>query len=233
MALQLRAAGRGGTRLAAGDGRRTRAGILLAAGSIALVAGAALLATSLAPMFVQRTDTATVVAPPLAPPVGATDPFTVVAPATALPGPSPAALAAPPKATGPVDGVSFVMRVPALGYSGVVRQGVSVAVLNGGPGHYPGTPWPGQSGNVGVAGHNTFWLSFSRLKAGDRVEIQTQHALFVYEITGSKVVDPGDRTVLAPTQDRRLTMTTCDPLWAGVFATKRLIFIARQIGGVA
>ena len=136
-------------------------------------------------------------------------------------------------AAGPTDGVSFEIRVPAVGYSALVRQGVSLNVLDGGPGHYPGTPWPGQVGNVGVAGHNTFWLSFNRLKTGDRVEIRTQHGLFVYEITGSKVVAPNDRTVLAPTLDSRLTLTTCYPLWAGILATKRLIFTAREIGGVA
>lgn len=233
MALHLRAAGRDGTRLAGGDGRRRWTGFLLAAGSIAFVAGAAVLAASLAPMFVQRADSAIPMAPFVTPSAAATDPFTVVAPAAALPGPSPAALAPPPVAAALTDGVSFEMRVPAVGYSALVRQGVSLNVLDGGPGHYPGTPWPGQVGNVGVAGHNTFWLSFNRLKTGDRVEIRTQHGLFVYEITGSKVVAPSDRTVLAPSLDSRLTLTTCYPLWAGILATKRLIFTAREIGGAA
>jgi sortase A len=84
-----------------------------------------------------------------------------------------------------------------------------------------------------VAGHNTYWLSFNRLRVGDRVEIRTQHGLYVYEINGSSVVDPNDRTVLSATSDHRLTLTTCYPLWAGAFATKRLIFTAREIGGVA
>jgi sortase A len=235
MELHLRAAGRAGTRLAAGDRRPPWAGMLLAAGSIAFAIGAAMLMTSLAPMFVQPAGSTPAVAT-LAPlPATTSDPSIVVAPAPApaLPGPSPEALARPAAPVAPTDGVSFVMRVPAVGYSAVVRQGVSLSVLNSGPGHYSGTPWPGQAGNVGVAGHNTFWLSFNRLKAGDRVEIRTQHALFVYEVTGSRVVDPGDRTVLAPTLDHRLTLTTCYPLWAGALATKRLVFTAQLVGGVA
>jgi sortase A len=134
---------------------------------------------------------------------------------------------------GPIDGVTFEIIVPALGYQAMVRQGVGASVLYLGPGHYPGTPWPGQPGNVGVAAHNEYWLSFNRLRVGDRVEIQTEHALYVYEITGSEVVSPNNRTVLAATNDNRLTLTTCYPLWAGVFATQRLIFTAREIGGVA
>ncbi|TMF81268.1 MAG: sortase, partial [Chloroflexi bacterium] len=55
----------------------------------------------------------------------------------------------------------------------------------------------------------------------------------LFEITGSRVTDPNDRTVLAATSDDRLTLTTCYPLWAGAFATKRLIFTARALGGVS
>lgn len=231
MALHLRAAGRAGTRLVAGEGRRLWAGILLAAGSIAFVAGFTLLLSSLAPMFAPRADSANVVAPAITPPAATSDPFTVVEPTPSIPGPAPQTVA-PPPAT-PVDGYSFELRIPVLGYSGMVHQGVSLSVLARGPGHYSSTPWPGQHGNVGVAGHNTPWLSFSRLKAGDRVEIRTQHGLYVYEITGSRVVNPDDRTVLAQTPDDRLTMTSCYPLWAGALATHRLVFTARRIGGVA
>ena len=76
------------------------------------------------------------------------------------------------------------MRIPVLGYSAMVHQGVSLNISGPRPGHYPTTAWPGQPGNVGVAAHNVYWLSLNRLKAGDRVEIQTQHGLYTYEITG-------------------------------------------------
>ena len=230
MAFRLRAAGRVGTRPAADNRRRFGPGILLAGGLIAMLTGFALLLIGLAPMFAPRVDSATVVAPPVISPAAADTPFTVTAPTPSAAAPKPVTVAAPPM---PVDGASFEMLIPALGYKAMVHEGVSLNVLAHGPGHYPGTPWPGQHGNVGVAGHNTFFLSFSRLKSGDRVEIQTQHGLYVYEITGSKVVSPTDRTVLAATSDDRLTLTTCYPLWAGAFATKRLIFTAREIGGVA
>jgi LPXTG-site transpeptidase (sortase) family protein len=231
MALHLRAAGRVDSRLAVGERRRGPAAVLLALGSIALVTGAAILLTSLAPYFTNPSGAAAL----LPATAGSTvDTSVVAAPGTpvASPAPAPVKANAAPVQT-PVDGVWFEIRVPAVGYRGVVRQGVGLNVLDRGPGHYPSTPWPGQPGNVGLAGHNTFWLSFSHLKPGDRVEIRTQHGLYVYEITGSKVVDPNDRTVLAPTDDHRLTLTTCYPLWAGAFATKRLVFTAREIGGVA
>lgn len=228
MAFRLRAARWVDSRLAGGSRRPVPPAVLLSFGATALVSGIALLLINLAPYFALPSATSRVLPlSALAVPLG--DPSIVVAPLN-LPVVAPPANAAP--ITSPVDGVWFKMRVPAVGYSAVVRQGVGLGVLNEGPGHYPSTPWPGQPGNVGVAGHNTFWLAFSRLKPGQRVEIQTQHGLYVYEITGSKVVSPDDRTVLASTSDNRLTLTTCYPLWAGVLATKRLIFSAREIGGV-
>ena len=208
--------------------RRVPVAALLALGATSLVSGVALLLINFAPYF--SISGATSLALPLsalAGPPGA-DPSIVVAPTSAIA--SQAVTAAPSQS--PVDGVWFEMRIPAVGYSTVVRQGVGLNVLDAGPGHYPSTPWPGHAGNVGVAGHNTFWLAFSRLKPGQRIEIQTQHGSYVYEITGSKVVSPTDRTVLAGTGDNRLTPTTCYPLWAGGLATQRLIFSASEIGGV-
>lgn len=231
MALRLRAARRDVSSLAAGTRRRLWTEVLLAAGSIAFLTGLTLLLISLAPMFVQRSDPATVVAPLAAPMATALGPSVAVAPSPSIPGPKPATIAQP--TNGPVDGVSFEMRIPVLGYRSMVYQGVNLNVLARGPGHYPTTAWPGYPGNVGVAAHNVYWLSFNRLKAGDRIEIQTQHGLYNYAITGSLVTDPNDRRVLAATSDDRLTLTTCYPLWAGAFATKRLIFFAREIGGVS
>lgn len=229
MALRGRDAALARRRFALRDKRRL-AGILMAAGSISFVAGAAILLISLAPMFMGRAEAA--------PPIPSGEWATVVAPPPS-PSTAPAAVirspAAGPQAPsgGPIDGVAFEISVPAIGYRAIVRQGVGSNVLALGPGHYPGTPWPGQPGNVGVAAHNNYWLSFNRLRVGDRVEIRTQHGLYVYEISGSKVVSPTDRTVLAPTNDNRLTLTTCYPLWTLAFTTQRLIFTAREIGGVA
>jgi LPXTG-site transpeptidase (sortase) family protein len=204
--------------------------MMLTTGSIAVLGGLTLLLTSLAPMWAQRPDSATVVAPLAAPVTTADGPSVAGASGPTTLQPNPATIAQRPNL--PVDGFSFEIRIPALGYSAMVHQGVSLNNLASGPGHYPTTAWPGNPGNVGVAAHNVYWLSFNRLKIGDRIEIQTQHGLYVYEVTGSKVTDPNDRTVLAATRDDRLTLTTCYPLWAGALATKRLIFFAREIGGV-
>ena len=212
---------------------RLRPAALLVLGSVALIAGVAMLFMTFAPYLISPSSALARALPQPSLGFPSSDTSALVPPAASFLLPvaaAPEVQTAP--AQTPIDGVWFEMSVPTIGYSGAVRQGVGLDVLDGGPGHYPTTPWPGQPGNIGIAGHNTSWLSFSHLKSGDRVQIQTQHGLYIYVISGSKVVSPSDRTVLAATGDDRLTLTTCYPLWAGAYATQRLIFTAREIGGV-
>ena len=132
----------------------------------------------------------------------------------------------PPALARPVDGVDFRLRVPRLGYQAIVREGVSPDVLFGGPGHYPETSWPGQPGNVGLAAHNVYWLRFDQLARGDAIVVDTRYGSFQYRVTGTRVADSDDRSVLAAAPGRRLTLTTCWPLWAGELAPSRLAIYA-------
>ena len=129
----------------------------------------------------------------------------------------------------PVDGVDFAIEVPKIGYQAAVAEGVDAQTLGSGPGHYPGTAWPGQDGNVGVAAHNVYWIRFGDLGPGDLVRLDTRWGAYDYRITGRRIVWPDDRTILVPTATPRLTLTTCWPLWAGAFATQRLVFFADQV----
>jgi len=138
----------------------------------------------------------------------------------------PAEVPPPRGLAAPVDGVDFRLRVPSLGYRAAVREGVTDQVLFGGPGHYPGTAWPGQPGTVGVAAHNVYWLRFDQLRTGDELIVDTRYGTFHYHVTAMRVVDPDDRTVLASAPGRRLALTTCWPLWAGQLATQRLAVFA-------
>jgi sortase A len=129
----------------------------------------------------------------------------------------------------PVKGVDFAIRVPKLGYFAAVREGTSTSVLYSGPGHYPGTVWPGDQGTVGVAAHNVYWINFPELKSHDEIDIETRYGTYKYRVTSSKVVNPDDRTVLVShAAGYNLVLTTCWPLWAGAFATQRYVIFASQ-----
>ena len=137
--------------------------------------------------------------------------------------------ATPTPRTAPALQAAFAIRVPKIGYYAAVQQGVSLSVLAYGPGHYPATAMPGQTGLVGIAAHNTFWIPFGQLSAGDTVILETRAARFTYRITGTRIVNPDDMTVLVQTPDPRLVLTTCWPLWAGNLATQRLAIFAQQV----
>lgn len=130
----------------------------------------------------------------------------------------------------PLNGVDFAIRIPRLGYFAAVKEGVDSGVLYSGPGHYPTTMWPGDQGTVGVAAHNVYWINFPQLAKGDEVDIETRYGRYRYRVTGSEVVDPGNRSVLVPNSDGfHLTLTTCWPLWAGAFATQRYVIFTDQV----
>ena len=126
------------------------------------------------------------------------------------------------------------IRIPRLGkgFHYVIIEGVSVADLRKGPGHYPGTAMPGQIGNFVVSGHRTTYLApfnkLGELRAGDRILIDTRTSQYVYKVTSTKVVQPSNVSVAAPVPERPranptkrlITLTTCNPKYS---AAQRLI----------
>lgn len=140
---------------------------------------------------------------------------------------APAAAARKPAVSAPP--ALFAIRVPKIDYYAAVRQGVSTSILAVGPGHYPATGMPGSPGLVGVAAHNTYWIPFGKLGPGDIVILQTQTAQYTYQITGTEIVNPDDRTIIVTSTTPRLVLTTCWPLWAGALATQRLAIFANLV----
>ena len=176
-------------------------------------------------------------APGAVPTIGAPDLSATPEPSPAMqaaaPTPTPAAAPAPTPAGTPApyrmpSGVDFLLKVPKLGYWAEVREGVSTYVLYYGPGHYPGTPMPGEVGNIGVAAHNSYWTAFAELKAGDRFILETRTASYTYTVASTRITEADDPQALAPTVDKRATLTTCWPLWAGILAKQRFVIVGIQ-----
>ncbi len=120
--------------------------------------------------------------------------------------------------------------IPEIGVDQVVVEGVGTAQLAVGPGHYPGTPLPGQRGNAGIAGHRTThgrpFYDLNALMVGDPITVTTLQGTFHYRVVRSEVVAPADLTVLAPTTVPELTLTTCTPRYS---AAQRLVVVARLV----
>jgi sortase A len=131
----------------------------------------------------------------------------------------------------PVGGALAIIRIPSIHVNVAAVEGVGVEDLKKGPGHYPASPLPGQPGNTAFAGHRTtYGAPFYRLdgvKAGDPIFISTRYGTFHYTVLTLQDVSPSDVSVIAPTQDNRLTLTTCTPRFS---ASKRLIVVSRLDG---
>jgi sortase A len=106
----------------------------------------------------------------------------------------------------------------------LVVEGTTPAALRAGAGHYPGTPLPGQRGNVGIAGHRTtFGRPFNHideLKVGDEVTLETPFQIFHYKVIHGwgtdghayRIVSPDDFTVVQNVPGHSyLTLTSCHP----------------------
>jgi len=132
---------------------------------------------------------------------------------------------APPPA--PEGEAVALIKIPKIGVEKAVVQGVGLPELKKGPGHYPATPMPGQPGNAAIAGHRTTYgapfFRLDELQAGDEILVTTRQGAFGYQVSERKVVSPEQTEVLNPTEDNRLTLSTCEPRFS---AAKRLIVVA-------
>ena len=126
------------------------------------------------------------------------------------------------------------MRIPRIGVDKAVVEGVDLADLRRGPGHYANTPLPGQPGNSAIAGHRTTYgapfFRLDQLEAGDPIFVTTVQGAFRYEVTRVFVVKPEQIDVLEPTAGDQLTLTTCHPRFS---AAQRLVVTADLKGPAA
>lgn len=124
-----------------------------------------------------------------------------------------------------------VLRIPRFGKHWIPRvivEGVSLADLRIGPGHYPKTALPGQVGNFAVAGHRAShgngFLKMDEIRIGDPIVVETSRMWLTYRVTGIEIVRPQNLAVIAPVPDRpnavpserMITLTTCDPWYSAL-----------------
>jgi sortase A len=129
-----------------------------------------------------------------------------------------------------------IIRIPKIEVDMVVVEGTDTESLKKGPGHYSQTAYPWQdTGRVGIAGHRTtyaapFW-SLNELLEGDRIVLATEYGIFDYRVTRVAItpptgVLPSGASVLDPTEQPTLVLTTCNPRFS---AAERLIVFANRV----
>ena len=152
---------------------------------------------------------------------------------TVLPGDSGDANASapPPPAAGVLLGH---LDAPSVKLSTAVLEGSDDATLSRGSGHIEDTPFPGEPGNVGIAGHrDTTFRALRHIKLGDELQFKTADRLYRYRISKTWIVGPDDVYVLDPTPKPALTLVTCYPFEFIGHAPNRFIVRADLVGDEA
>ena len=110
----------------------------------------------------------------------------------------------------------------------IVVEGASRKQLSIGPGHMIDTAMPGEPGNAVITGHrDTFFRNIYELKRGDEIIVRRSGQVFKYQVTGKKIVEPEDISVLKPTVEPQLTLITCYPTYYIGPAPKRLVIFSK------
>jgi sortase A len=169
-------------------------------------------ATSPTPVVAVAPSTTTTTAAP--PP---TVPTTV--PVLSTPEPPPA----DPHAPVPVIPIGQIT-IPKIGVDLAFAEGVTLTVIDQGPGHWPGTAAPGGWGNVVIAAHRTVhggsFLHIGELVAGDQIVLRDATGTYVYGVTGIEVVAPEALSIVDQHPGRTITLFACHPIGS---ATQRIV----------
>jgi sortase A len=149
----------------------------------------------------------------------ATPPVSDVAPAPApAPASPPLTQPTPPppdeRAASPLVKVGEI-RIPKLGLVHPIYEGVTLTVVDHGPGHWPGSAMPGQVGNAVFAGHRVThshpFRNLDRLVPGDEIVFVTATGTSTYRMTKQEIVRPTDTWIVTPTPTPTLTLFACHP----------------------
>jgi sortase A len=131
-----------------------------------------------------------------------------------------------------VGAVIGSLSIPRLKRVIPIIEGTGSKELKKGVGHYIGSVLPGVSDNSVLAGHReSVFRNLGELKLGDLLTVTTTYGKFVYEVHKIRIVMANDRTVIVPTPEAILTLSTCYPFNLVGSAPKRYIVQAGLVIG--
>jgi sortase A len=148
-----------------------------------------------------------------------------------LPGDANDAAASRPR-TAPAAGTVLArLEAPTVHMTATVLEGSDDGTLRRGAGHIEDTPFPGEPGNIGIAGHrDTTFRPLRGIHVGDPLELTTGDRVYHYRIKKTLIVGPDDVYVLDPTSEPTVTLVTCYPFEFIGHAPRRFIVQAQLVG---
>jgi sortase A len=122
------------------------------------------------------------------------------------------------------------LEIPRLGLSAMMMEGDDAKTLRRAVGHIPGTPLPGQPGNIALTGHrDTFFRPLRNIRANDIIVVTTLQGEYRYRVLSTRIVTPDNVAVLDAAGGEILTLVTCYPFYFVGAAPDRFIVRAERL----
>jgi sortase A len=191
------------------ESRADRALVIATMTAVLVVGGSTLAVVNSSPGSASETDAPVLEAPPTTTTTAEVT-TTTVARVVSKPIEPPAN----PRAKEPIVKIGEI-HIPKIGLVHPVYEGVTLTVIDHGPGHWPGSAVPGQLGNAVFAGHRVThshpFRRINELVPGDDIIFKMQNGTFTYKMTGHQIVTPKDVHIVNPTTDATVTLFACHP----------------------
>jgi sortase A len=117
----------------------------------------------------------------------------------------------------PTPGPEHAQRIviPVIGVDAPVVRGDDWESLKMGAGHYIGSANPGERGNCVISAHNDIYGEIFRdlpkMNIGDEIIVHTQTQAYRYVVEQTRIIEPTEVGVMAPTSSPVLTLISCYP----------------------
>jgi sortase A len=124
-----------------------------------------------------------------------------------------------------------VLKIDRLKAELPIVEGTDPDDLEKGVGHYKGSYYPNENGQIVLSGHrDTVFRKAGDLEIGDSLKILLPQGEFEYIIKSTKIVDADDTSIITLQNEREeLILTTCYPFSFVGNAPERYIIYAEKV----
>lgn len=124
-----------------------------------------------------------------------------------------------------------ILKIDRLDAELPIVEGTEPDDLEKGVGHYKGSYYPNENGQIVLSGHrDTVFRKAGDLEIGDSLTILLPYGDFEYRIKSTKIVDADDMSVITLQNEKEeLILTTCYPFSFVGNAPERYIIYAEKV----
>lgn len=132
----------------------------------------------------------------------------------------------------PVNGeVSGLLEIPKISAELAIVEGTDPNDLEKGVGHYQGSFYPDENGQIVLSGHrDTVFRRAGELELGDILTVRMPYGNYHYEIVETRIVSADDTSIITlQDSEEELILTTCYPFSYIGDAPDRYIMYAKKV----